>query len=778
MARAAELAASNIMRVTSVSPSFSPCARGFAPTCTRRRASVSPVAFAVCVFLLLPTVTLGQQASPKGSRPTEAKRVLILMEEDVTWPAFRLIYENLQAELRGGAPEGIITFAEHLDLAHFASPELRAAQGSLVQQKYANSELDLVIAVGNVPLNLFPQVPLLSLSADPSHKPTDVPRTSNIAGSLWINLDGQGTLEVARRLQPGARRIFVIGDGAKGSGSSVLNQLQTTYPASAGGIPVTYLTGPSVAAICEQLAALKTESIVIYTALSKDEHGHPLIPGKVVAEIAAKSAAPVYVVTDSMIGTGAVGGYVTSFAKIGEVGGQMALYVLDGGRGQDLTVPNVYIFDWRQLRRWKIAESALPAESVVLDRQPNAWELYKYYIIAAVLLLAAQLFLIVGMLQQKSRRKRTERSLMVSNAELTRSGAALLETEERFRRMADSAPVLMWMAGTDKQCTFVNQTWLDFTGRPTELELGSGWVDGVHPQDVENCVKTFADAFAARKDFRMEYRLRHRDGDYRWLVDIGVPRIGSGGTFMGYIGSCVDITERKSSEKSLEELSGRLIAGQEAERTRIARDLHDDFSQRLALLSIGLGRLWKKRPESEEEQRLLTRALWEQTKEISSDVHRLSHQLHSSKLEHVGLAPTLRGLCGELAEKYVIRLEFSEQGAATEMPKDVSLCLFRIAQEALSNVVKYSEATRAEVELRHAADETQLRITDTGVGFDPALRMADAGIGLVSMRERLRLVGGTFSVRSAPGAGTEILATVPLAVAAIPIQVRAQTSGG
>ncbi len=247
---------------------------------------------------------------------------------------------------------------------------------------------------------------------------------------------------------------------------------------------------------------------------------------------------------------------------------------------------------------------------------------------------------------------------------------------------------------------------------------------------------------------------------------------------MGYIGSCVDITERKSSEKSLEELSGRLIAGQEAERARIARDLHDDFSQRLALLSIGLGRLWKKRPESEEEQRALTRDLWEQTKEISSDVHRLSHQLHSSKLEHVGLTPTLRGLCEELSEKYMIRMEFREYGVPTEIPKDVALCLFRIAQEALSNVAKYSQAAQAQVELRHAPNETQLRIADAGVGFDPALKRADAGIGLVSMRERLRLVGGALSVQSAPGAGTEIRATVPLPAAAKRMIARAQTSGG
>ncbi len=204
------------------------------------------------------------------------------------------------------------------------------------------------------------------------------------------------------------------------------------------------------------------------------------------------------------------------------------------------------------------------------------------------------------------------------------------------------------MSGTDKLCTFFNQCWLDFSGRTLEQESGNGWASGVHPEDLERCLGIYSGAFDARVDFEMEYRLRRFDGKYRWIVDYGVPRFESDGTFCGYIGSCVDITDRKVTAESLEVLSGRLINAQEEERGRIARELHDDFSQRLALLGIGLSRLWKKRPESEEEERILVRELWNRTQEISSDVHRLSHQLHSSKLQHVGLGPALMGLCGEI----------------------------------------------------------------------------------------------------------------------------------
>ena len=260
----------------------------------------------------------------------------------------------------------------------------------------------------------------------------------------------------------------------------------------------------------------------------------------------------------------------------------------------------------------------------------------------------------------------------------------------------------------------------------------------------------------------MEYRLRRFDGQYRWIVDYGVPRLESDGTFCGYIGSCVDITDRKLAAESLEELSGRLITAQEEERTRIARELHDDFTQRLALQGIGLTQVWKKMAESETEGRSKIQELIKDNREILSDMHVLSHQLHSSRLEHVGLAPALMGLCEEMSSKYRIPVDFRERGTFADIPKNVSLCLFRVAQEALGNVVKHSGANRADVEITGAANEICLRIADAGIGFDPTLRNTHSGIGLMGMRERLRLVGGVISVRSAPSQGTEILAQVPL----------------
>jgi len=354
----------------------------------------------------------------------------------------------------------------------------------------------------------------------------------------------------------------------------------------------------------------------------------------------------------------------------------------------------------------------------------------------------------------------------------------LRESEERFRLVANKAPVLIWMAGTDKLCTFFNQCWLDFSGRSIEQELGDGWASGVHPEDRARCHETYASAFDARVDFEMEYRLKRFDGKYRWVVDYGVPRFESDGVFCGYIGSCVDITDRKLAAESLEELSGRLITAQDEERTRIARELHDDFSQRLALQGVGLAQLWKKIPESEVKERAKVQELLKGIQEISSDMHSLSHQLHSSKLEHVGLVPALMGLCEELSSRFKIQIEFTDHAISSGIPKDVALCLFRIAQEALNNVVKHSGAKQAQAELSCTKNEIRLRIADAGFGFDPALRHGDSGLGFVSIRERLRLVGGRLSVQSAPMRGTEILAEVPLAASANEARTRTKAIGG
>lgn len=351
--------------------------------------------------------------------------------------------------------------------------------------------------------------------------------------------------------------------------------------------------------------------------------------------------------------------------------------------------------------------------------------------------------------------------LAVLVEERKRQEAELRESEERFRLMADTAPTLIWMSGTNKLCTFFNRAWLDFTGRRMEEELGDGWATGVHADDLKRCIGVYYEAFDSRAKFEMEYRLRRHDGEYRWIVDYGVPRFGSNGTFCGYIGSCVDITERKLSEMSLRELTGRLIHAQEQERARIARELHDDISQRMAFLQIGLEQFEQSVPGMTSANRKELQNLVKVASEVSSDLHTMSHQLHPARLDLQGLVAAMGSLCRELNSQHGLQIKFVHRDVPTQIPTDVGLCLFRIVQEALRNVVKHSKTSEARVELSGLVDGIIVCVSDLGAGFNLGGTQG-TGLGLVSMRERLRLVGGDFAVESRPSHGTRILVRVPL----------------
>jgi PAS domain S-box-containing protein len=341
---------------------------------------------------------------------------------------------------------------------------------------------------------------------------------------------------------------------------------------------------------------------------------------------------------------------------------------------------------------------------------------------------------------------------------------ALRESEERFRNMADTAPVMIWVADVDKRCTYFNQQWLDFTGRTMEEEICTGWAGHISTDDAERCLETYTTAFDLHRPFTIEYRLRRQDGQFRWILDSGTARFSPGGEFLGYIGSCLDITERKAAEQALQDLSGQLIRAREEECARIARELHDDVNQRMALVSIELDELQQNPPDTTEKLRARLKDVMTQITDTSREIHRMSYDLHPSKLVQLGLVAALKSLCHELHQRHGLIIEFTESNVPAELPRDISLCIYRIVQECLSNIIRHSGAKESHVELVGTGNELRLRVNDSGIGFDSESPGAKQGLGLVSMRERLRLVGGDISVDSRSSSGTQINASVPMAM--------------
>ncbi len=459
-------------------------------------------------------------------------------------------------------------------------------------------------------------------------------------------------------------------------------------------------------------------------------------------------------------------------AAAAQVKESLALRIPNGEKQQDFPITtntNVYIFDWRALQHWVLKESISPPGSIALNWQSTFWEQNKQYIGVSISVIVAEALLIFGLLWQRARRKAAETKLIFVNKQLAadvtarkRAVATLRESEERFRLVANAAPVMIWMSGVNKLCTYLNQGWLEFTGQSLRKEKGNGWGEGIHPEDLAASLETYEQAFDRRETFQMQYRLRRHDGEYRWVFDQGVPRFDVDGSFAGYIGSCVDITERKWAEEALAIMSRKLHGAQEQERARIARELHDDVNQRLALLSVEIQRMKEANPITYGELRSRMDELGKRTSDISAVVQSLSHELHSSKLEYFGLVSAMKSFCNEFADKHKVEIDFSSEGIPSDVPPEVSLCLFRVMQEGLHNALKHSGVKFFEVKLNQLPTEIHLTVRDFGKGFEPELAKDTPGLGLVSMQERVRLVKGTISITSRPLSGTEINVRIPL----------------
>ena len=387
-----------------------------------------------------------------------------------------------------------------------------------------------------------------------------------------------------------------------------------------------------------------------------------------------------------------------------------------------------------------------PAATLALEVRPRWFEttLFRGMLLALV---CASLWLVA-----KVHRRTAAAARETLESTVKQRTAELQESEERFRNMADTAPVMIWVSGPDKLCTFFNQGWLTFTGRTMEQELGNGWADVVHLDDLNRCFSTYSTSFDARRSFEMEYRLRRADGEYRWLLDAGVPRFTSDGAFAGYIGCCTDITESKRAEQSLRELSGQLMRLQEEERRRIARELHDSAGQNLAALKMNLTRLAQTGSSPKSGEVIADSLTLANT--TLSEIRTISYLLHPPLLDELGLAGAVRTYIDGINARSAIRVHFEIDPDLGRLAPELETALFRIIQEGLTNVHKHSASEQCWVSIRKTDAQVALEVRDDGAGLPAEIQAELAkgapavGLGLSGMRERARHLGGHLEIES------------------------------
>jgi len=468
--------------------------------------------------------------------------------------------------------------------------------------------------------------------------------------------------------------------------------------------------------------------------------------------IHAVANAPVNGIFQNQLGLGIVGGRLYQAELEGVESARTAIRILRGEPAASfppkVVGPLEPRYDWRELQRWQIPEDGLPAGSTVLFRQPTQWERYRLWVAAAVVVCALQAVLIFALLLHRAKRRRAEQSLRENG---NRLNAILDAAVEGIITLNDRGIIESVNAATERIFGYSSA---ELIGRNISLLMPSPSREK-HDQYLGNFRGT---GQPQRIGSGREMQGRRKDGSL-FPIDLVVSEIVLAGrrVFTGFVR---DVTEREQAERTARELSGRLITAQEMERARLARELHDDITQRLARLAIDAGRA-----EFGHEGNGRNEA-WRDVRDglvrLSEDVHSLSYQLHPALLEDLGLAEALRAECERFSRQESLALEVKLEPIAGDIPKDTGLCLFRVTQEALRNVARHARAQEAAVALRPFEGGLQLAVTDTGIGFDARQQRHRPSLGLASMRERVLLLGGELDIDSTPDRGTSIVAWVPL----------------
>jgi PAS domain S-box-containing protein len=663
----------------------------------------------------------------------------------------------IEPAIRARSPQQITFYHAYLDDPQVEEKSYRQSLAETLRHRYAGVKMDVVIACNPAALNfatefrssVFPDVPIVFVAVGELELATQ---------KSWPGVTGvvtasgfRPTIDLALYLQPDTQAIAIVA-GATRWDRSQLAALHSELVRYQDKVKVIDIVGTPNYQLLERVAALPPRTVVMFQVYPQFSDEPDFGTWDLLTETARRL--PTYSAFPRLCIDGCIGGaYVDNPVQLTSTANLVA-QVLSGVRPEDIPMvhnPGFQVqVDARALQRWQISEAAVPPGALLMNREPTVWERGRKYFVAGFAVMMAQTLLILGLFWQRRRRRKAELELGKS--------------EEKFSRVFRESPLAISIVKvSDGRYVEINETFELSTGwkrdevigrTPLEIDL---WVN---PDQRTAFMRELQEEGSVRN---LEVEIRRKDGRIR--TSLGSAELIEVNGEPCALSLIADITERKLAEEAISTFSRRLIEAQETERTRIARELHDDINQRLAMVAVSLKTLKQDLPHSEQKTSRRLDETCAQVSELEDDIQALSHRLHPSKLEYLGLEAAAASLCRELSERQNVKIDFRCDGLREDLSDDVSLCFFRVLQEALHNAVKYSGVDEFEVSLESVSDEIQLRVHDSGVGFDPTLTTAEHGLGLTSMSERLKLVSGELAIHSRPQEGTTILARVPISQA-------------
>jgi len=581
-------------------------------------------------------------ASPVAA---EVHRVVVLQSRDRGSLTFDAFVGSFRADLERVSSEPVVFTQLVVNPTGFDDIPEQAVVDFLQSAFMHHPRPDLVMTIGGPAAaftrkhrqQIFPEVPLLFASVDQRFL-DEAPLTARET-AVPVGSDMAGTVDDILQVFPHTSTVFMV-MGTGPIGRFWHRELQRDFQRFNDRVTFIWSDDLTFAEILRRVAVLPSNAAVLYLTFGADGEGGAYSEDRVLADLHAAANAPLFGARGALLGHGIVGGRLTSADKLGRVTSEVAHRILKGASPGSIRTPiekpGQPEFDARELRRWDVPESRLPAGSVVRFREAGLWERFRSIIIAGSSLVLAQAALIGALLVNRAKRRRAERSLREHVSTLSAARAALSN------------------------------------------------------------------------------------------------------------------------------LSGRLLHAQEAERTRLGRELHDDIGQRMAFLAIDLDQLQQTLPASAPDAREHAERLRDFVVGLGKDIQGISHRLHSSKIEFLGLAAAAAGFCTEVSNRHLVAVTFTHEQVPDTLDEGIGISLFRVLQEALSNAVKHSGARHCRVTLRGTPDALHLEVADDGCGFDVGEAQRGQGLGLISMQDRLKLLNGDVVIESRAGSGTTVRASVPL----------------
>ena len=685
----------------------------------------------------------------------EPKRVLLLHSFGWNFQAEDAFGDYLRTDLAEKSPYPLDPYEVLLEIARFSDDERDEAFAGYLRALFATHPPDLIVTMVSPAArfiqrrrrDLFPSTPVIFAALD-ARAIKDATLTANDT-MVSVSTDQRAVIENILRTLPGTTTIAVVTGDAPIERFWV-KELRQVIESFENRIDFIFLNELSFEDMLKRAATLPPRSAIYFGDLVIDARGIPHRQQEVLSQLHAVANAPIFGQYDYQLGGGIVGGPLLSVRTLSRKTAEVAAQILAGASPGDIKTPPQKLgepeFDWRELRRWGVAEANLPPNSTVRFRKPTLWEQYKWYIIAAGAFSALEGVLIVALLLNRRRLRRALRELQASEEGMS---LAAIAAKLRFwvwdiPRDEVRASASDWSSGN----------W--HSARPVHFDH---FIDIVHPDDRASLREAVREALEGDGQFESEYRVMLADSTVRWIAARGRIEFDRPGKPRQLRAISIDITERRRAEDEARDLNGRLITAHEDERARLARALHDDVTQRLALLAIDAGQKVKGLGDTATGQAM--RSIRHDLVKLSEDVHALSYALHPAILEDLGLMEALKAECDRFSAVEAIPASLRAEENLDEPPKPIALCLYRIAQEALRNAARHASASSIEVDLRSIDGGVQLAVRDNGVGFDPARKQARPSLGHSGMRQRLYFVGGELRIDSAPGRGTTVLAWAP-----------------